>query len=78
MLLEQRAALTLGHSAPHPELHAIVQRIGATLGHHRAVPADDGGLALRGATNEELIGIGRTAQSPGHPRDARLPINPVD
>ena len=76
MLLEQGAALTLGHAAPHTELDAVVQGVGAALGDHRAVPADDRGLALGGAANEELIGIGRAAPGLGHPRDAGLASAP--
>ena len=76
MLLEQRTALPLGHPAPHPELHAIVKRVGPALGHHRAMPADDGRLALGGATNEEFIGICRAAQGLGHPGDASLAVRP--
>lgn len=57
VLLEQGAALTLGHASPHTELHAVVQRIGAALGDHGAVAADDRGLALGGAPHEQFVGI---------------------
>ena len=69
VLLEQGATLTLGHATPHAELHPVVQGVGAALGDHRAVPANDRGLALRGATHEEFIGIRPAAASLGHPRD---------
>ena len=77
MLLEQGAALTLGHTAPHAEFDAVVQCIGAALGDHRTVPTDDGRLALGSAAYEELIGIGRPAQGLGDPGDPRLPACPV-
>ena len=57
MLLEQGAALTLGHAAPHAELDAVIQRVCAAFGDHRTVPADDGGLALSGAADEELVRV---------------------
>ena len=57
MLLEQRPALTLGHSTPDAELDPIVQSVGATLGDHRAVPADHGGFALSGAADEQLVRV---------------------
>lgn len=72
MLLEQRAALTLRHAAPHSELDPIVQRIGTAFRDHRAVPADDRGLALRGAADEQFIGVGLTAACLGYPGDAGL------
>lgn len=72
MLLEQGAALPFGQSTPHTELHAVVECIGSTLEDHRAVPADDGGFALGGATNEELIGIGLTTACLRYPGDPRL------
>ncbi|GAA3162492.1 hypothetical protein GCM10020255_046310 [Rhodococcus baikonurensis] len=56
VLLEQRTALTFGHSAPHTELDAIVERIGSALHEDRAVTADGGCLALRGATNKSWSG----------------------
>ena len=52
MLLEQRATLPFGHPAPNPELDAVVECIGAALGDHRAVPADDCRFALRGPPHE--------------------------
>lgn len=61
MLLEQRATLAFGHTAPYPELDPVIQGVGAALRDHRAMPTDDRGLALSGSTNEKLIRIGRTA-----------------
>lgn len=58
MLLEQCTTLTLGHAAPHSELHAVVERIRATLGHDRTVTADDRGFALGSAADKELIRVG--------------------
>lgn len=57
MLLEQRAALTLGHASPDAELDAVVQGVRATLGDDGAVAADDRRLALRCAADEELIRV---------------------
>ena len=74
MLLEQGAALALGHATPHSELDAVVQRVGAALGDDRTVPADDRGLALGSPTNEQLVRIGRTTQSLGYPRDPGFPV----
>jgi hypothetical protein len=70
MLLEQGAALTFGHAAPHAELDAVVEGVGATFLDHRAVPADHGRLALCGAANEQFIGIGLAAPCLRDPRDA--------
>ena len=77
MLLEQGATLTLGHSAPDAELDPVVQSVGAALGDDRTVPTDDRGLALGGAANEELVGIGRSAQGFGHPRDPGFAVDPL-
>lgn len=78
MLLEQRAALTLGHPAPDPELHAVVEGIGAAFGDNRAVPADHCGFALRGTSDEQLVGIGGSAQRFGHPGNTGFPIDPLN
>ena len=72
MLLEQGAALTRGHAAPHAEFDPVVQRVSAALGDHRTVPTDDGRLALGSAAYEELIGIGRPAEGLGDPGDPGL------
>jgi hypothetical protein len=52
VLLEKRAALAFGHPAPDAELDAVVERIGATLEDHRAVPADHRRFSLRGAADK--------------------------
>jgi hypothetical protein len=52
VLLEQGAALAFGHTAPHAELDAVVECVGAAFQDHRAMSADDGGFALRGAADE--------------------------
>ena len=57
MLLEQGASLTFGHATPHAELHAVVQRVGTAFQEDRAVPTDDGGLALRSTADEQFVGI---------------------
>ena len=61
MLLEQGAALTLGHSAPDAELDPVVERVGPALGDDRTVTTDDGGFALSGTADKQLIGIRRSA-----------------
>ena len=78
MLLEQSAALAFGHATPHAEFDAVVQRVGTAFEDHRAVPADDGGLALGGASYEEFIWIGLAASSLGHPGDTGLGLRAVD
>ena len=78
MLLEQCAALTLGHAAPHAELDAVVEGVGATFENHRTVTADDGGFALRCAAYEEFIGIGLTATGLGYPSDTGLGFCALD
>ena len=74
MLLEQGTSLTFGHPTPDAELDPIVQGIGAALRDDRAVPADHRSFALGGATDEQLIRIGRTTQSLGYPRDPGVPV----
>ena len=78
VLLEQGAALAFGHTAPHAELDAVVECVGAAFQDHRAMPADDGGFALRGAAHEQFIGIGLAASSLGYPGDAGLGLCAVD
>lgn len=63
MLLEQGAALTLGHAAPYAELDAVVEGVGTAFEDYRAVPADHRGFALGGPADEELVGIGLSATS---------------
>src|SRR5699024_8089880 len=70
ILFEQGPALPLGHPAPHPELDTVVECVGQAFVHHRAVPADRGGLALRGAADEQLVRVGaptRRLRDPLHP-----------
>ncbi len=52
VLLEQCAALALGHPAPDAELDAVVEGVGAAFEDHRAVPADHRGFALGGAADK--------------------------
>lgn len=67
MLTQQGATLTLGHAAPHAELHAIVERIRTALELNRAVPTDGRGLPLCRSTNEQVVGIAATAPGLGDP-----------
>jgi hypothetical protein len=60
VLLEQGAALTLGHASPHAELHPIVEGVGTAFQDYRAMPADDRGFALRGPAYKELVGVSLT------------------
>ena len=76
MLLEQGAALTLGHSAPDAELHTIVEGVGSTFGDHRTVPADHRGFALRSTADKQLVGIGRSAQRLRDPGYSGFPVDP--
>jgi len=46
MLFQQSPALTLGHTAPHPELNPVIERLRPALRHHRAVTADNRSLTL--------------------------------
>lgn len=78
MLLEQGAALALGHAAPDTEFDAVIEGVGAALENHRAMSADNGGLALGGAAYEELIRIGLAASSLGYPGDAGLGLGALD
>lgn len=57
MLPEQRPPLTLGHAAPHTELHPVVESVRAALELNRAMPADRGGLTLGRAADEQVIGV---------------------
>jgi hypothetical protein len=56
--LEHSPTLALRHTAPDPELGLVVQRVGKTLGDHRAADADPLGGPL-GSTPDEQ-GIGRS------------------
>jgi hypothetical protein len=78
MLLEQCAALAFGHTTPDAELHTVVQRICATLEDHRAMPADDRGLSLRGTPNEQFIGVAGATAGFGNPGNAGLGLRTMD
>ena len=78
VLLEQGTALAFGHAAPDTEFDAVVEGVGAAFEDHRAVAAYDGGLALCGTADEELIGIGLAAPSLGYPGNTGLGLRAVD
>ena len=78
MLLEQGAALAFGHATPDAELDAVVQSVGAAFENHRAMPTDDGGLALSGATYEKFIGISLATASLRHPCDPGLGLGALN
>ena len=78
VLLEQGAALTLGHAAPHAEFDTVVESVRAAFQDDRAVPADHRGFALRGPPHEEFIGICLAASSLGNPGDAGLGLGALD
>ena len=78
VLLEQCAALAFGHAAPDAELDAVVQGVGAALRDHRAVPADHRGFALRGAADEQLVGIRLAASGLGNPSDPGFGLGALD
>ena len=75
VLLEQCPALALGHATPDTELDAIVEGVGAAFEDHRAVPADDCGLALGGSTHEKLIGVCLPAARLRNPRNPGLGLS---
>ena len=52
VLLEQRAALALGHATPDTELDTVVEGVGAAFQDHLAVPTDHCGFALGRAADE--------------------------
>jgi hypothetical protein len=70
MLLDQLAALTLGHAAPDAEPDLIVERFDQTLGNHRTLAAYDSGSSLGGATDEEFVGISGATPRPRNPSEA--------
>ena len=78
MLLEQGAPLAFGHAAPDAEFDAVIKRVRATFEDHRAMSADNCGLALCGTAYEELIGIGLAASSLGYPGNTGLGLCAVD
>jgi hypothetical protein len=78
MLLEQGTTLTLGHAAPHAELDTIVEGVRATLQDDRTVTADDCGLALRGAADEQLVRVGLPAAGLRNPGDPRFGLGTVN
>lgn len=67
MLTEKGAALTLGETAPHAELDAVVERIGPAFELDRAVPADRRSLALGCAPHEQIIRVPSPTPCLGHP-----------
>lgn len=77
VLLEQGAALPLGHATPDSELDAVVQRVSQTIADHRTVPAYHRSFALSSATNEQLVGISGSTHCLGHPRDPALVLHPA-
>jgi len=74
VLLEQCSTLTLGHTTPNSELNSVVEGVGTAFGDHRAVSTNHRSLALSGAANEQLVRVGRPAQSLGYPGDTGLAI----
>lgn len=78
MLLQKCAALTLGHATPHAELDTIVEGISTTLSHYRAMPANNSGLPLCGAPNEQFVGISLSAQRFRYPCDPGFAIRAVE
>ena len=78
VLLEQCAALAFGHTAPHAELDAVVQCVGAAFQDHRAMSTDHGGFALGGAPDKKFVRIGLAAAGLGYPGDAGLSFCAVD
>lgn len=75
MLLKQCSALPLGHAAPHTELDPVVEGVGQTLEHNRAVPTDHCRFALRRTTYEEFVGIRTAAYGLGNPGDSPLVLH---
>src|SRR5699024_6477513 len=67
VLAQEGATLTLRQTTPHTELDLVVEGVGATLGDDRAVAADDGGLALLCAADEEGVRITGAALGLGDP-----------
>jgi len=78
VLLEQSEALSFGHASPHTELHAIVERIGAALQNHRAVPADHGGFALGGPADKQFVRVRLSTAGLGDPGNPGLGLRAVD
>src|ERR1700739_952368 len=78
VLLEQGAALTLSHPAPHAELDPVVQSAGGAFEDHRTTPADHRGFALRGAADEPLIRVGGATAGFGHPGQSVFGLGTVD
>ena len=64
---QQRAALTLGHPAPHAELDPVVEGVSEALGPDGAAPADQLGPVLRRPLNEELVRVRALARGAGSP-----------
>jgi hypothetical protein len=78
VLLEQGAALALGHATPHAEFDTVVQGVSTAFKDHRAMPADNGGLALGSAAYKELIWISLAAPGLGYPGNAGFGLCALD
>ena len=59
---QQRAALPLGHAAPHAELDPVVERVGQALVPHRAAAADPLRHVLLGALHEQRVRVATPAR----------------
>lgn len=57
VLAQEGAALALGHTAPHTELHTVVEGIGAAFELDRAVPTDRRGFSLSRPAHEQLVRV---------------------
>ena len=78
VLLEQGAALAFGHATPYAELDAVIKGVSTAFKDHRAMPADNGGLALGSAAYKELIWISLAAAGLGYPGNAGLGLCALD
>ncbi len=72
MLPDELPALALGHAAPNPELHPVVERVGKALGYDGALSTEQSGSFLGRAGDEKLVGIGGAAQGFGDPCETAL------
>jgi hypothetical protein len=69
MRREQCPALPFRHPTPDAEFDSIVECVRTAFHQHRAVPAEGGGFALRGACDEELIRVSFSTLSPRYPAE---------